>query len=394
MAGLQNIVNLANQKGDNDDPTKTGMENMIWHDSLEKIFSDLGDEAQINASLHQKSFKHYYRKSVKFQLPIIILSVLSGSGNFVSASFPEHQEMMILIIGGVSILTSVISSIAQFLKLSELSEAHRISYVSWEKFYSNIKYQMMRKRKDRDNIKEFLSNVFSEYQRLKEISPLIPEEIACSIKRIRDKDMYIPFILNKFEHVTPYDDTPSPSSSDEDEDDDYLEEPTPKKTMFSGWFSKKPKTPPDNLRKRKKKKKKKQEDIDLMEKGLSEDGKVLDMTVEQVLEGQEGENLMDHDLDCGNETGGDGNNEETIVEDLEKTVNETVVDEEVRKLSVDFTERLATLEKSLQQQEEKLKESTVEKKSIAVNTDQPQEPINNVQANLMEDMNSLLDTDV
>ena len=261
MAGLQNVAKLLNQGGDNDDPTKTGMENMTWHDSLEKIFSDLGDEAQINASLHQKSFKHYYRKSVKFQLPIIILSVLSGSGNFVSASFPEHQEMMILIIGGVSILTSVISSIAQFLKLSELSEAHRISYVSWEKFYSNIKYQMMRKRKDRDNIKEFLSNVFSEYQRLKEISPLIPEEIACTIKRIRDKDMYIPFILNKFEHVKPYDDTPSPSSSSDEDDDDYLDEPTPTKSMFGGWFGSKPKTPPDDIIKKKKRRKERKKKI-------------------------------------------------------------------------------------------------------------------------------------
>jgi hypothetical protein len=351
------------------------MENMTWHDSLEKIFSDLGDEAQINASLHQKSFKHYYRKSVKFQLPIIILSVLSGSGNFVSASFPEHQEMMILIIGGVSILTSVISSIAQFLKLSELSEAHRISYVSWEKFYSNIKYQMMRKRKDRDNIKEFLSNVFSEYQRLKEISPLIPEEIACSIKRIRDKDMYIPFILNKFEHVKPYDDTPSSSNSSDEENDDYLDEPTPTKSMFGGWFSSKPRTPPDNIRKRKKKKKRKKT-LDLMEQGLNNGPEILDLTNETGLE---------NPLAIA---------EEENVEDIIESIVEPTVEDEVHKLSVDFTEKLATLEKSIKEQETKLKESTAEKVSVAVNTEEPEERENKVQSNLMEDMNSLLDTDV
>jgi hypothetical protein len=377
MSGLQNKVTLLGNKGhknDSEDAGQTGKENMTWHDSLEKIFSDLGDEAQINASLHQKSFKYYYRKSVKFQLPIIILSVLSGSGNFVSASFPDHQQMMILIIGGVSILTSVISSIAQFLKLSELSEAHRISYVSWEKFYSNIKYQMMRKRKDRDNIKEFLSNVFSEYQRLKEISPLIPEEIAGTIKRIRDTDMYIPFILNRFEHVKPYDDTPSPSSSDEDDNYlDDLDEPTPTKSLFSGWFDSKPKTPPDNLRKRKKKKKKKKE-FDLMEQGLAYASETLDLENTQVEDDLEGmaEGMV-----------------EGIVEE-----NTNVVEEEVRKLSVDFTEKLATLEKSIREQEIKLKESTVEKVSIAINTEEPEEPKNKVQANLMDDMSLLLDTNV
>ena len=377
MSGLPNVESLLRQNKNNDDPTNTGMENMTWHDSLEKIFSDLGDEAQINASLHQKSFKHYYRKSVKFQLPIIILSVLSGSGNFVSASFPDHQEMMILIIGGVSILTSVISSIAQFLKLSELSEAHRISYVSWEKFYSNIKYQMMRKRKDRDNIKEFLSNVFSEYQRLKEISPLIPEEISSTIKRIRDKDMYIPFILNKFEHVKPYDDTPSPSSSSSDEDDDsYLDEPTPTKSMFGGWFSSKPKTPPDDFARRKKKKKrKKKRDLDLMEQGLSNEVEISDLTNENNLENQ-----LDNSL---------SNDGEEV-----KDIVESTVEDEVRKMSVDFTEKLATLEKSLREQEAKLKESTSNKKSVAVNTEQPQENENKLKANLMEDMQSLLDTSV
>ena len=50
---------------------------------------------------------------------IIILSVMCGSGNFVSTSFPDNQDTIILGVGVLSIITSIISSIAQYLKLAE-----------------------------------------------------------------------------------------------------------------------------------------------------------------------------------------------------------------------------------------------------------------------------------
>ena len=59
---------------------------------------------------------------------------MCGSGNFVSTSFPENQDTIILGVGVLSIITSIISSIAQYLKLAEKSEAHRIAYVSWKNF--------------------------------------------------------------------------------------------------------------------------------------------------------------------------------------------------------------------------------------------------------------------
>ena len=53
-----------------------------WDESVENILSELGDEAQINAFLHKHSQIFYTRQNIKFQLPIIILSALSGTGNF------------------------------------------------------------------------------------------------------------------------------------------------------------------------------------------------------------------------------------------------------------------------------------------------------------------------
>jgi hypothetical protein len=179
---------------------------MEWDESVEQILSELGDEAQINAFLHKKSHEYYNTQNIKYQLPIIVFSALSGTGNFISANFPAYSEIIILSVGGLSIFTSIISSVAQFLKVSQLSESHRISYLSWEKFHSNIKFQLSKRRASRENLKDFLSLIVPEYQRLKEISASIPKHICDEVKRNKKnlKNMQIPYMLNGFHPVVPF----------------------------------------------------------------------------------------------------------------------------------------------------------------------------------------------
>jgi hypothetical protein len=177
-----------------------------WEESVEKILSELGDEAQINAFLHKKANDYYTTQNIKYQLPIIILSAISGTGNFISANFPTYAQTIVLAVGGLSIFTSIISSVAQFLKVSQLSESHRISYLSWEKFYSNIKFQLNKRRESRDNLKDFLSFIVPEYQRLKEISASIPNHISDHVKKNKKnlKNMQVPYMLNGFHPVVPF----------------------------------------------------------------------------------------------------------------------------------------------------------------------------------------------
>jgi len=186
---------------------------LVWDDAIEKILSELGDEAQINAYLHKKAQEHFTIKNIQYQLPIIILSALSGTGNFISANFPDYSEYIILGVGGVSIFTSIISSVAQFLQISQLGENHRMSYLSWEKFHSTIKFQLKKRKIARDNIKDFIGLIIPEYQRLKEISADIPKHILENMKNNKKKlkDMQVPYMLNGFHPVTPY--------QEEEEDD-------------------------------------------------------------------------------------------------------------------------------------------------------------------------------
>ena len=181
-----------------------------WHKSNELFFKSLGDEAQLQALCHMKSHEEFSKRSRHYQLPIIILSVICGSGNFVSTSFPDNQDNIILGVGVLSIITSIVSSVAQYLKLAEKSEAHRIAYVSWEKFYNNIRFQLSKRREEREELTNYMSSVTNEYQRLQEISPLLPDNISKTIlwnkKKIIKQGMNVPVSLRSIQPTSWWDD--------------------------------------------------------------------------------------------------------------------------------------------------------------------------------------------
>ena len=171
----------------------------VWHESNEVFFKSLGDESQLQALCHMRSHEEFSRRSRNYQLPIIVLSVICGSGNFVSTSFPDNQDLIILGVGVLSIVTSIVSSAAQYLKLAEKSEAHRIAYVSWEKFYNNIRFQLSKRREEREELTNYMTSITNEYQRLQEISPLLPDQITRSIlsnkRKVIKQGMNIPVAL-------------------------------------------------------------------------------------------------------------------------------------------------------------------------------------------------------
>ena len=191
-----------------------------WDDSIEKILSEVGDESQINAYMHKMSQTYYTKQNIKYQLPIIVLSAVSGTGNFVSSNFPAYSSIIILAVGGLSIFTSILSSVAQFLQVSQLSESHRMSYLSWEKFHSTIKFQINKRRSNRDDLKDFLSIIIPEYQRLKEMSATIPKHICEQVKNNKKNlnKMQIPYLLNGFHPVVPY----KEESEDDDEEENNI----------------------------------------------------------------------------------------------------------------------------------------------------------------------------
>ena len=154
-----------------------------WSDEHELILVEWGDKAMCYRWLHSKARVKYYIKNIWFTIPVIIISTLTGTANFAIDRIPEeYSGYYTILVGAFNIIAGIITTIAQFLKISELNEAHRVSAITWDKFYRNIKIELSKRRAERIPAFQMLKISKEEYDRLMETSPPINEEIIKKFK--------------------------------------------------------------------------------------------------------------------------------------------------------------------------------------------------------------------
>ena len=149
-----------------------------WSVEHEKIFTEWGDKAMCYKWLHSKSNAMYSNLNAWYTIPVIIISTLTGTANFAQERVPlAYQNYFVMIVGAFNISAGIITTIQQFLKITQLNEAHRVSSISWDKFYRNIKIELAKHPLERMNVINMIKICKEEYDRLMETSPSIPENI-------------------------------------------------------------------------------------------------------------------------------------------------------------------------------------------------------------------------
>ena len=177
---------------------------MSYHRSIEQLLARYCDEAQVRESLHRAAYHHYKRKLTCMQLPIIVLSALSGSVQLFSKSYPEYESEIITGTAFLSIGVSIISACLSYLKLGELKSRHEVSQIAWQNFYNSLVHQLNLAEEFRENPLEFLQEVRTTYDRLFEISPMLNRSFMIDVKKRVKKNatdrFIIPAYLNGFHH--------------------------------------------------------------------------------------------------------------------------------------------------------------------------------------------------
>jgi hypothetical protein len=106
------------------------------------------------------------------------MSTLTGTANFAQERFPEGIKIYApMMIGAVNIFAGILTTIQQFLKISELNEAHRVAAIAWDKFYRNIKVELAKCPEERIHVGQMLKICKEEFDRLMETSPSISDNI-------------------------------------------------------------------------------------------------------------------------------------------------------------------------------------------------------------------------
>jgi len=156
-----------------------------WNTDHEDILIEWADKAMCYRWLHSRAHAMYSRLNYVYTIPVIIMSTLTGTANFAQSRVPlAYQGYFGMIVGFINILAGIITTIQQFLKITQLNEAHRVSGIAWDKFYRNIKIEIARHPDERMDVNQLLKISKEEFDRLIETSPDIPDKIIDEFKTV------------------------------------------------------------------------------------------------------------------------------------------------------------------------------------------------------------------
>jgi hypothetical protein len=156
------------------------MENReYWKKEEEEILREWSDKGQCYELMHARCHEIYRRRNTWFVIPVIIISTLTGTANFAQDKIDAaHRDIFVMTVGGLNILAAIVTTISQYLKVSELNESYRAGSLSWGKFYRNIKTELAKHPLDRMAPSSMLKHYKEEYDRLIEIyPPIVPKVI-------------------------------------------------------------------------------------------------------------------------------------------------------------------------------------------------------------------------
>jgi hypothetical protein len=156
---------------------------IAWTPEHEQILIEWADKAMCYRWLHSKANSMYSTLNAWYTVPVIIISTLTGTANFAQQRVPaQYQNLFIMAAGGFNILAGIVTTIQQFLKITQLNEAHRVSTIAWDKFYRNTKIELAKHPSERIDPKHMLKMSKEEFDRLIETSPNIPDKIINEFK--------------------------------------------------------------------------------------------------------------------------------------------------------------------------------------------------------------------
>ena len=164
------------------------MERNFWKEEEENILKRWSDQALCYEYLHHTCRQIYKRRNAWFSIPVIIISTVCGTANFAQDRFSEeYQETVVVSIGCLSLLAGIITTIYNFLQVSEINEGHRVATLGFAKYHNNLKTE-------------------DEYERLLEVSPEILKKVLKSFKsRFKNNELLIkPDICNRLKPTKIY----------------------------------------------------------------------------------------------------------------------------------------------------------------------------------------------
>lgn len=177
---------------------------ITWTTALEEHFASTGEKAHCLSWCHKKAEEKYSRLRTFIDLPSITLSSICGFLQIGSDTMFNDAKISAIALGALSLFVAILSTTQTYFKWSARAEAHRIMAIQWSRLYRLLQIEMNLPRDQRKAAQDLLKDVKDTYDRLQEISPLIPTDIILLFQKKFDKvkDISKPEEANGLEKIT------------------------------------------------------------------------------------------------------------------------------------------------------------------------------------------------
>jgi hypothetical protein len=180
----------------------TGTIKNKWTRDQEELLAKWADKALCYRWLHDLSERKYNNLNNRVQIPVIVLSTLTGAVNVgINSIFPPNLAVYGSFgLGAISISTGILTTIGNFLRFAQNMEGHRVASLQWSKFHRNISAELAIHPDQRVDSVEFFTIKRAELDRLVESAPQIPTDVIEKFEqRFRDVDIDKPEICDILE---------------------------------------------------------------------------------------------------------------------------------------------------------------------------------------------------
>lgn len=177
-----------------------------WTEMLEEYFASTGEKAHCLSWCHKKAEAMYSNRKTLIDLPVIVISGVTGFLSAGSTSMFSDPKSSSIALGVASLFVSILNTAGSYYGWAKRSEGHRISAIHYARLYRFISVELSLPRDERMQPNDFLKYVKDQYDRLQEISPLLPPEVILEFQQkfANEKEISKPEEANGLEKITVY----------------------------------------------------------------------------------------------------------------------------------------------------------------------------------------------
>lgn len=186
---------------------------ITWTPLLEEYFKEIGEKSSGLSYLHKRAEQLYSYRRTWIDLPVIVISAVTGFLSAGSTSLFTDAKVSSVALGVASLFVSVLNTAGSYFGWAKRAEGHRISAIQYSKLCRFLTIEMSLPRDERMSAHDLLKQTKDQYDRLAEISPLIPELLIAEFKHkfATVTDIAHPDIANGLDKIVVY--TTSPKSN-------------------------------------------------------------------------------------------------------------------------------------------------------------------------------------